>query len=161
MHVAATYQLINIILCFSLADDDDVELPSPSIICDLLHAVTTALFLLFSFWQKTHTCLKKGKSPVYTLQLSKKSDFQFLTIKPDNIGHPTIKTGQIWPLGGFEGGFVVEGWKSNYCDSSRMKIGFFSKKKRNNERRCCWWRRHGKIENQVQHEMGPESYLII
>ena len=122
------------------------------------HCIIPSLFFLT---KDAHVLKKKGKSPVYTLQLSQKSDFQFLTIKPDNIGHPTIKTGQIWPFGGFEGGFVVEGWKSNYCDSSRMKIGFFSKKKRNNERRCCWWRRHGKIENQVQHEMGPESYLII
>ena len=36
-----------------------------------------------------------GKSPVYTLQLSQKSDFQLLTTKSKNIGHPTIKTGQI------------------------------------------------------------------
>ena len=47
------------------------------------------------------TYLLLGKSPVYTLQLSQKSDFQPLTTKPDNIGHPTVKTGQIWPLGRF------------------------------------------------------------
>ena len=41
------------------------------------------------------------KSPVYTLQLSQKSDFQLSTTKSDNIGHPTVKTGQIWPLGWF------------------------------------------------------------
>ena len=41
----------------------------------------------------------------YTLQLFQKSDFQPLTTKSDNIGHPTVKTGQIWPLGGFEDGF--------------------------------------------------------
>ena len=40
----------------------------------------------------------QGKNPVYTLQLSQKSDFQPSTTKPDNIGHPTVKTGQIWPL---------------------------------------------------------------
>ena len=33
--------------------------------------------------------------------------------------------------------------------------------KRNNERlRRCWWLRYGKIENQVQHEIGPQSYLL-
>ena len=48
----------------------------------------------------------KGKSPVYTLQLSQKSDFQPSTTKSDNIGHPTIEIGQIWPLGGFQGDFV-------------------------------------------------------
>ena len=41
------------------------------------------------------------RSPVYTLQLSQKSDFQPSTIKSDNIGHPTVKTGQICPLGWF------------------------------------------------------------
>ena len=41
---------------------------------------------------------KKGKSPVYTLQLSQKSNFQPSTTKPDNAGHPTVKTGQIWLL---------------------------------------------------------------
>ena len=44
--------------------------------------------------------------PIFTLELSKKSDFQPSTTKPDNIGHRTVKTGQIWPLGGFEGGFA-------------------------------------------------------
>jgi len=33
--------------------------------------------------------LYQGKSPVYTLQLSQKSDFQPSNMKPDNIGHPT------------------------------------------------------------------------
>ena len=46
------------------------------------------------------------KSPIFTLELSQKSDFQPSTTKPDNIGHPTVKTGQIWLLGGFEGGFL-------------------------------------------------------
>jgi len=46
------------------------------------------------------------KSPIFTLELSQKSDFQLSTTKSDNIGHPTVKTGQIWPLGGFEGGFA-------------------------------------------------------
>ena len=45
------------------------------------------------------------ESPNYTLELSQKSDFQPSTTKPDNIGYPTVKTGQIWPLGGFEGSF--------------------------------------------------------
>ena len=47
-----------------------------------------------------------GKSSIFTLELSQKSDFQPSTTKPDNIGHPTIKTGQIWPLSGFKGGFA-------------------------------------------------------
>ena len=29
-----------------------------------------------------------------------------------------------WPM---LSGFVVEGWKSDFCDSSRMKIGLFPK----------------------------------
>ena len=41
------------------------------------------------------------KSPVYTLQLLQKSDFQLSTTKSDNTGHPTVKTGKIWPLGWF------------------------------------------------------------
>jgi len=36
--------------------------------------------------------LIKGKSPIFTLELSQKSDFQPSTTKPDNIGHPTVKT---------------------------------------------------------------------
>jgi len=47
-----------------------------------------------------------GKSPIFTLELPQKSDFQPLTTKPNNIGHSTVKTWQIWPLGGFEGGFA-------------------------------------------------------
>jgi len=42
-----------------------------------------------------------GKSPIFTLELSQKFDFQPSTTKPANIGHPTVKTGQIWPLGWF------------------------------------------------------------
>ena len=45
------------------------------------------------------------RSPVYTLQLWQKSNFQPSTTKPDNIGHLTVKIGQICPWGGFEGGF--------------------------------------------------------
>ena len=50
-----------------------------------------------------HNCMPNivifiGKSPVYTFELSQKSDFQPLTTKSDNIDHPIIKTGQIWPL---------------------------------------------------------------
>jgi len=41
------------------------------------------------------------KKSIFTLELLQKSDFQPLTTKPDNIGHPTVKTGQIWPLGWF------------------------------------------------------------
>ena len=38
--------------------------------------------------------LKKiGKSLIFTLVLSQKSDFQPSTTKLDNIGHPTVKTG--------------------------------------------------------------------
>ena len=36
-----------------------------------------------------------GKSPIFTLELSQKSDFQPSTTKPDNIDHPTVKTEQI------------------------------------------------------------------
>ena len=39
--------------------------------------------------------VRNWKSPVYILQLSQKSDFQPSTTKPDNTGHPTVKTGQI------------------------------------------------------------------
>jgi hypothetical protein len=48
-----------------------------------------------------------GKIQVYTPPTKSKSDFQPLTMKPDNIGHPTVKTGQIWPWGGFECGFSI------------------------------------------------------
>ena len=50
-------------------------------------------------------------------------------MKPDNIGHPTVKTGQIWPLGGFEGGFVFlkELNKSNLIYKSKL-IHFKSEK---------------------------------
>ena len=39
-----------------------------------------------------------GKNLNYTLELWQKFDFQPSTIKPDNIGHSTIETGQIWSL---------------------------------------------------------------
>jgi len=48
--------------------------------------------------------LKVEKSPIYTLKLSPKSDFQPSTTKSDNIGHPTVETGNFCPPGGFEGG---------------------------------------------------------
>ena len=48
-----------------------------------------------------------GKSPIFTLELSQKSNFQPSTTKPDNIGHPTVKTGQIWPLGWFWRWFCI------------------------------------------------------
>jgi hypothetical protein len=35
---------------------------------------------------------RKKESPIYALELSQKYDFQLLTIKPDNIAHPTNKT---------------------------------------------------------------------
>ena len=38
--------------------------------------------------------------------ISQKSDFQPLTTKRNNIGHSTVKTMQIWTLGGFQGGFT-------------------------------------------------------
>jgi hypothetical protein len=45
------------------------------------------------------TCeLKKEKNPIFTLELSQKSDFQPSTTKLDNIGHSIIKTRQIWTL---------------------------------------------------------------
>ena len=40
-------------------------------------------------------------SPIFTLELLQKSDFQPSTTKPDNLGYPTVKTGQIWPSGWF------------------------------------------------------------
>jgi len=48
---------------------------------------------------------REERSPIYTLELLQKFNFQPSTIKLDNIGHPTIENSQIWPLGGFEGGF--------------------------------------------------------
>jgi len=33
--------------------------------------------------------------------LSQKSESEPSTTKSDNIGHPIVKTGQIWPLGWF------------------------------------------------------------
>ena len=61
----------------------------------------------FSFWISPipeSSSLQQGKSPIFFLELSQKSDFQPLNIKPDNICHLTVETGQIWPWGGFEGG---------------------------------------------------------
>ena len=48
-----------------------------------------------------------GKSRVYTLELSQKPDFQPSTIKLDKRGHPTVETGQIWPLGWFRMWFHI------------------------------------------------------
>ena len=45
-----------------------------------------------------YLALLKGKSPNYSIELSQKSDFQLSTTKSNNIGHPTVKTGQIWTL---------------------------------------------------------------
>ena len=39
------------------------------------------------------------KSSNYAFKLSQKSNFQPSTTKPDNIGYPTVETGQIWPSG--------------------------------------------------------------
>jgi len=47
-----------------------------------------------------------GKSSIFTLELWK-SDFQPLTTKSDNKCHPTVKTGQIWPLGWFWRWFCI------------------------------------------------------
>ena len=61
-----------------------------------------------------------GKSSIFTVELSQKSESEPSTTKSDNIGHPIVKTGQIWPLGWFWpmlSGFIVEGWKSNFCNS--------------------------------------------
>ena len=43
----------------------------------------------------------EGKSPIFTLELSQKSDFQPSTTKPNNMDRPTVKTGQIWHFGWF------------------------------------------------------------
>ena len=53
------------------------------------------------------TPLNYGRSPNYTLELSQKSDFQLSTTKPNNIDHPTVETGQIWPLGWFPKWFRI------------------------------------------------------
>ena len=50
---------------------------------------------------------KLGKSSIFTLKLSQKSDFQPSTTKPNNISHPTIKTRQIWPLWWFRRWFCI------------------------------------------------------
>lgn len=36
-----------------------------------------------------------GKTPIYTLELSQKSNFEPLTTKPNNRDHPTVETRQI------------------------------------------------------------------
>ena len=61
-------------------------------------------------------------------RLSQKSDFQSSTIKPDNIGNPAIKTGQIWLQGGFQGGFVFKKIKKFYLDKKSKLIHFKSEK---------------------------------
>jgi len=45
--------------------------------------------------------LKKGLSPIYTLQLAAKFGFQPRTLKPDNIGPPTLKKVQLSTFLGF------------------------------------------------------------
>ena len=50
------------------------------------------------------------KNQVYSLELSLKSDFQPSTTKQNNREHPTIKTDQVWALGGFKGWFFIL-WK--------------------------------------------------
>jgi hypothetical protein len=47
-------------------------------------------------------CIYMGKSPVYTFELSEKSDFQLSTTKPDNIDHLIIETVQIWSFEWFQ-----------------------------------------------------------
>ena len=45
--------------------------------------------------KKSSSLFSRGKSLIYTLELSQKSDFQSSTTKPDNRGHPSVQTGQI------------------------------------------------------------------
>ena len=64
-----------------------------------------------SIWYTIHGAESKrvkqqNLSSIFTLKLSQKSDFQSSTTKSDNTGHPTVKIGKIWPLGGFESGFA-------------------------------------------------------
>ena len=48
----------------------------------------------------------KGRSLIYTLEQLQKYNFQPSTTKSDNIGHPIVETGQIWPLRWFWRRFV-------------------------------------------------------
>ena len=50
---------------------------------------------------KKDSLIKKEKNSNYMLKVLLKS-FQPSTTKPGNIGHPTIKNGQIWPLRWFQ-----------------------------------------------------------
>ena len=45
--------------------------------------------------KNSSSLFSRGKSLIYTLELSQKSDFQPSTTKLDNRGHPTIEAGQI------------------------------------------------------------------
>jgi hypothetical protein len=57
---------------------------------------------------RDHTeTLTGGKSPFLTIQLYAKFGFGHRTSKPDIFDHPTVKTVQIWPSGGFDRRFSI------------------------------------------------------
>jgi len=70
-----------------------------------------------------------GRSPNYTLELSQKTDFQPSTTKSDNIGHPTVEIGQIWPLGGFQGDFVFFLKNKNLISFEKSRLIHFESEK--------------------------------
>ena len=74
-----------------------------------LGAAKTTLLLLLDHllsvdFPRYNSCLfkkkKNVKSGLHPLAIAKVR-FQHSTTKPYNIGHPIVKTGQIWPLGWF------------------------------------------------------------
>jgi len=73
-------------------------------------------------------CLYLWESPIYTLKLSQKFDFSS-TRKLDNRDHPIIKTGQIWPLGGFKGGFVFFKYQKVLIRFKKSKLIHFKLEK--------------------------------
>ena len=57
-----------------------------------------------------------------------------------------------WPM---LSGFVVEGWKSDLCDSSRVKIGLFQKKTMPE----TWWSRSAAFESEIITGQRPNRAL--
>ena len=55
-----------------------------------------------------------GQTPICNLKLAQWSNFQSPTTKQDNRGHPTIESGQIWPLGWFRSWFYTLKKNSSY-----------------------------------------------
>jgi len=75
---------------------------------------------------------KKEKHGLY-LSTIIKVWFLIFNYKSDNIGHPTVETGQIWHLGGFQGGFVFfkKNIKKYLIGSKQSKLIHFKSEKYN------------------------------